>query len=232
MPPPFRPTRPRIASVVRTPLVVPLPAAATTGRPIAALVEELRQLRASVNRSVHRSGVILRELSQPPRIAEAGVVDFAGVLARYDLGSPMSASKYIAVAESFTEEEAAELGVERGAAIIRGARALPEPVAPRELLAENPTITVATGSHPLRAAPLRAVLEWANALRLSQQPRPTKQALRDADSVRDKLHRRFAAAGIEGAAMRLRRRGQGYVVRIEVTPEQAAVLARLMRATK
>lgn len=236
MPPPIRrPLIPGIARPVIDVHVAPVSPVLVTPagtRSLAELVDELRQLRASVNRAVHRSGVILRELSQPHRIAEARVVDFAALLETYDLGSPLAAAKYIAVADSFSEDQAAGLGVERGYAIVRAARALPRPIPPRQLLAQNPTIRFTGGAVRLAAASVRAVVEWAGSLRVAPTPAPSKQQYKAADSVRDKLHRRFASAGIDDPHMRVVRRASGYAVRMELSPDDAATLLRLVKAAK
>lgn len=232
---PLPPLRPPGSLAPRVPFVPgPLAAARLTQLPPAqrleAAVAELHALRAQMNRWVYRVGTLLRVLSDPLVLAVAGMPDFGALLEHYDLPSRVSAQKYMAVAESFTEEEAAQLGVERGFAVVRGAAALPEPIAPRALLAKNPVIDTGLGAHRLAVAPFRALEAWLGTLG-TPAPQPTKKAFKEADSVRDKLHRRFAAAGIGAAKMRLTRRGGAYVVRVELTPEEAAALAALVKAS-
>ena len=53
---------------------------------------------------------------------------------------------------------------------------------------------------------------------------------KEADSVRDKLHRRFASAGLGPAKLRVVRRAGAYVVRVELSPDEAAALLRIVRA--
>ena len=187
MPPPLRPGLP-LTPIVTRPILAPLsPRPLAPAARVEALVAELRRLRSETNRCVHRSGVILRELAQPASLAAAGVTDFDALLAHYDLPARMSAMKYIAVAEHFTEDEAAQLGVERGYAIVRGAAAMPQPIAPRALLAKNPMIGLGPASVRLAAAPLRTVLGWVGSLEGTASPAPSKRQYKDADSARDKL---------------------------------------------
>lgn len=228
-PPPLRPARPLVPNITRTILAQPLRAPTMTRAQVEALVAELRRLRSEVNRYVHRMGVIYRQLSQAECHAAVGVPDFEQLLDHYDLGARLTALKYIAVAASFTEAQAAQLGVERGYAIVRGAAAMAEPVEPRALLAQNPEITVGPERARLAAAPLRTLLGWVGTLTAGATPAPSKRAYKDADSVRDKLHRRLASAGIGEARMRVVRRGNGYVVRVELGPEEAAALVRLVK---
>lgn len=232
MPPPLRPGRP-LTPVITRPLVVPrsavpLPGAPTAAARLDALITELRQLRSQVNRYVHRQGVILRELSTGAMISAAGAADFDGVLEQFELGGRLSALKYIAVADHFSEDEAAQLGVERGYAIVRGAAAMPQPIEPRALLAKNPVI--GPSNVRLAAANLRAVLGWVDSLHAKTAPAPSKRAYEDADSARDRLHRRFAAAGLGESKMRVVRKGGGYVVRVELAVDDVTALARLVKA--
>lgn len=215
------------------PVVVPMspivaPAADPRAR-LAQLVDEMQRLRRVTNSAVHRAGVILRELSQPTMIAAAGVVDFDALLELHDLPSRMTAMKYMAIAEHFTEEEATQLGTERGYAIVRGAAALPQPIAPRLLLAQNPTITVGPLSARLAAAPLRTLVTWVKELSPSATPAPPRRMYKELDSVRDKLHRRFVAAGIGETKMRVVRRRGEYVVRVELSAEEAAALVQAVK---
>ncbi len=195
-----------------------------------ALIDELHRLRGEMNRAVHRCGTILRELATDEMLAFAEVTEFGELLEKYDLPSRMYAMKYMTVAQHFTEEEAARLGVERSYAIIRGAAALPSPVAPRALLARNPTIRVGPAAMKLDAAPLRALNLWIGGLAPAETSVDVLRAARAADSERDKLQRRFAAVGLGSPVMQVRRqRGGEYVVRLVLKMSESAALRAAVR---
>lgn len=218
-------------SPVEVPVVVPaMPLVGTTSRRarFESLIAEIHQLRGEMNRAVHRCGTILRELATREMLDEAGLPSFEDLLDRYHLPSRVSAMKYMTVAEHFTEEEATMLGVERSYAIIRGAALLPRPVEPRALLAQNPTIHVGPATVQLATAPLRTLLGWVGELEPAG-PRAEPGASKRADSLRDKLQRRFVAAGVGRSKMNVRRRGSTYVVRVELTLEEAAALVTAVR---
>lgn len=215
------------------PVVVPagpLPSAEQSRARFDALVAELHALRDTMNRAVHRCGTILIELSTPRMLAFGEVASLDELLERYDLPTKFSAIKYMTVAQHFTEQEARQLGVERSYAIIRGAAALPKPVTPRVLLAQNPSIRVGPQTMQLATAPLRALLGWVGGMKPeSAPPAEVRRASKAADSLRDKLQRRFVAAGIGKSKMQVRRRGSAYVVRVELSMDEAAALLATVR---
>lgn len=229
LPPPRLPLGP-LVPLRTTPILAPrAPAAVAPAERLAQLIEALHALRESMNRHVHRSGTVLRELATPAMLTAARVTDFEALLAKFDLPPRVVAMKYMAVAEHFTEEEAARVGVERGYAIVLGAARLPEPIAPQALLARNPTITVGNESARLMAAPVRTVTEWVRTLRTPTAAAPTKKAYREADAARDRLRRKLGTVGIGEPKMRVARRGADYVVRVELDPAMAVALARLLK---
>lgn len=216
------------------PVIVPAvdlaPPAPTRAR-FDALIAELHQLRDQMNRSVHRCGTILNELSTDAMLAFGEVTDFGELLVRYDLPSRVSATKYMAVAHHFTADQAATLGVERAYLIIRGAAARPRPIAPSLLLAENPTIHVGPESAKLADASFRILLGWVTGLAPSAPAADLKREAKAADSLRDKLQRRFVSAAIGKPKMQVRKRGGAYVVKVELTMDEATALLAAVRKT-
>jgi hypothetical protein len=220
----FKPGGELIPTVVPSVILAPLRAPdGLAGRPRAlALIEELHQIKARVGAEAYRVGVILRELAAPEMVAALGCATFNDVLEEHRIATRISAFRSMAIAEAYTEDEAAELGVEKGYALIRYAKAMGDKTAPAMILRND----VKVGGTLVRdhtAASLTDVIVRART-RMREREEAESDTAQDANRAVRKLGPKLRSHGAPTAKLQQRRKGSRYVVRIELDPDEAMAL--------
>ena len=213
----------RPAAVVRP--IAPALGARDAKARLEALVAELHAIKDQMAAFVYRTGTILRELQQREMIGAGECTSFEELLEKYDLPPRFTASKYMAVAETFAERDAVRLGLEKGYALVRYAKLVgtPAPV----LVAQNPRI----GERSLLDSDAAALGEAIRELQVQRRGgvEADEDTAEEADKAVRRLGPRLRHAGAPNASLRRVRRGSRYRVLVELDPDEAMALAERLR---
>jgi hypothetical protein len=192
------------------------------------LVREVLVRREHVTANFYAMGLALRELSRPERYRdELGFQTFEDLVEQRYLTSKMTAAKLIAVASTFPEDQAVQLGVEKGYALIRYASIEHDARYAVVMFEKNEKI----GGEPVLVASVRDINEAAKRKRESlREPRAPSDdettARRAARATQAGLRR----AGMRSASARAHRHAGVWCVRIDLSPTDALALTEQVEA--
>jgi hypothetical protein len=219
--PEIAPRRPK-GAVVAAP-TAPAPDRDSGRARLGRLVAEIRAMKDQMSKMVHRTGMLLAELQKPEMIAAGGCKTFDELADKFSLPSRITAMKYVAVATSFSEHEAVELGVDKGYALVRYAAAVPRFGPPRQLLAANPRIA----GVGIREISSKALLDALRATRAKQREAADAgdDTAQEADRAIRRLRTKLAREIAPSASFRRKRRGSTHRVLVELDADEALALA-------
>jgi len=186
------------------------------------LIAEVHARRDQITVAFYAMGLLLRELSRPERYqAELGFQTFEELVdARY-LTSRMTAMKLIAVASTFPEPQARQLGVEKSYALLRYASIQGAPRDAVRLVASNAVID---GEHVLDMS-VRDVVEAARNLREQLHPPAPSEDEAAARRAARALQAALRKKGARSASASARRHERAWWVTVHLSPEDATLLA-------
>ncbi len=187
-----------------------------------ALIAELHEIRARAGSMAYRVGAILHELSTPEMVAELECSSFDVVLRDYDLVPRFDAYRTMAIAETFTEEEAATLGEKKSLALIRYAKVTGEKAPAVTILRNDLKISgTRLSDHTLES--LQAAIDRVRTRAQEREEAESDTAPKVDRAVR-KLGPKFRSHGAPTARFSRRRRGAKFVVRVELDADEALAL--------